>query len=50
MINGVFECLWCIFCGRKLSEKDVEAHEEDALWDVYEVKCPTCHREYEVRI
>jgi hypothetical protein len=43
--------LFCFFCGRKLSDKNVEYNEVDETWDEYIVKeCTTCHREYRVTI
>jgi hypothetical protein len=43
--------LFCFFCGRKLSDKNVEYTEVDEMWDEYKVKeCPTCHRIYTVTI
>jgi transcription elongation factor Elf1 len=42
--------LFCFFCGRKLTEKNVEVVEVDATWDHYIVDCPTCYRQYEVEI
>jgi hypothetical protein len=43
--------LFCFFCGRKLSDKNVEYEEVDEMWDEYEVtECPTCHRIYTVTI